>query len=181
MSERCAEWPRLRAELLRRLERDGDGPVLGSAIFDHLESCAECRSAALRLDPTLALRPLYEERAPGSAEDPEVVAMRQAVETLRRARPARRPRLAGWRVAAAALLVAGALYQLPLPGRRPGLSSQAALDAQLEALAAQSQGRLAADSTPPAIEDLDRPDARVYQLGGGDVAVVMIVDETLDV
>jgi len=28
---------------------------------------------------------------------------------------------------------------------------------------------------------LDRPDARVYQLGGGDVSVVMIVDESLDV
>jgi hypothetical protein len=31
------------------------------------------------------------------------------------------------------------------------------------------------------LEDLDRPDARVYQLGGDGVSVVMIVDETLDV
>jgi hypothetical protein len=34
----------------------------------------------------------------------------------------------------------------------------------------------------PMVEDLNRPDARVYQMdGGGNLSVVMIVDERLDV
>ena len=33
----------------------------------------------------------------------------------------------------------------------------------------------------PMLEELDRPDARVYQIDGGNLSVVMIVDEGLDV
>jgi len=33
----------------------------------------------------------------------------------------------------------------------------------------------------PAIEGVDRPDARVYEWGADDLSVVMVVDESLDV
>ena len=33
----------------------------------------------------------------------------------------------------------------------------------------------------PLLEDLNRPDARIYQIDGGNMWVVMIVDEKLDV
>jgi hypothetical protein len=33
----------------------------------------------------------------------------------------------------------------------------------------------------PVVEDVNRPEARIYQIGSGDLEVVMIVDETLDV
>jgi hypothetical protein len=33
----------------------------------------------------------------------------------------------------------------------------------------------------PALDGLDRPRARVYEWGGDDLSVVMVVDESLDV
>jgi hypothetical protein len=181
----CAEWPRLADLVGRRLERAAAGEaetLLSSEAFAHLETCPSCRGAAVSVDPTLALRPLA--AAGQEAPDGEVEAMQRAVETLRRTRGGARRRSAGaawWRVAAAAALAAGALYQLP---GWPRGAARAPVDPLLEALASQPA---AANVVPaelsslPLVEDLDRPDARVYQLGGGDVSVVMIVDETLDV
>lgn len=187
MNARCAQWPRLEELVAARLERRDDAEAMLSApALGHLEDCGECRRAALALDPTLALRPLVEPEVSGTmAADDEVESMLRAVETLRRA-PARRPRSAlvsaGWRSAAAILLVAGALYQLPARG--PRIAANPPADAQLEALASRpvdNEVVRAEFSGQPVLEDLDRPGARVYQLGGGDVSVVMIVDETLDV
>lgn len=184
MTARCAEWARLEPLIARRLA--GDDAVealLSAAPFAHLEGCPGCRRAAVALDPTLALRPLAEPMHP-EAERDEVEAMRVAVGTLRRSRaaaPVSRS-AAWWKTAAAATLLAGALYQLPLPSvarRSPGSAPQ---EAAMATGIAAAPGVLPAEfSNQPVVEDLDRPDARVYQLGGGDVSVVMIVDESLDV
>jgi hypothetical protein len=180
----CAEWPRLEAAIARRLAAgDDSAPTLASAVLAHLETCPGCRRRALAVDPTLALRPLAE--AESAVDADEVEAMRQAVATLRRTRasqPARRGGAAWWRVAAAVALASAALYQLP--AQAPGTGVNASVDAALADLASRplDSGVVPAEfSRQPVFEDLDRPDARVYQLGGGDVSVVMIVDETLDV
>jgi hypothetical protein len=84
-------------------------------------------------------------------------------------------------VAAALALAAGALYQLP--SRQPSSAGSSA-DPVFESLAARpvdAEVVRAEFAGQPVIEDVDRPEARVYQLGGGDVAVVMIVDGSLDV
>jgi hypothetical protein len=178
MTARCAEWTRLEPLIARRMAGDDAAEaLLSAASFAHFEDCPGCRRAALALDPTLVLRPLAEPMRQ-EAERDEVEAMRVAVATLRRSRSTA-PVSAGagrwWKVAAAAALVAGALYQLPLPSAAPQGTTVAAA-------VAAAPGVLPAEfSNQPVVEDLDRPDARVYQLGGGDVSVVMIVDESLDV
>jgi hypothetical protein len=83
---------------------------------------------------------------------------------------------------AASLLCALAL--LPLAGERR------LEDAGQPPVKVESEERLRAQSgwlqwvedrtAPPVIEGLNRPGARVYQLTEEDLAVVMIVDETLD-
>lgn len=187
MNARCAQWPRLEGLVAARLEqRDDVEAVLSAPALGHLEDCGECRRAALALDPTLALLPLVErEAAAATAADDEVESMLRSVETLRRSPAGRRRSTAvstGWRTAAAVLLAVGALYQLPARG--PRIAATLPADAQLEALASRpvdNEVMRAEYSGQPVLEDLDRPDARVYQLGGDDVSVVMIVDETLDV
>jgi len=189
VSARCAEWPRLEALIARRLERaDDSAALLSSSALAHVEACPECRGLALRFDPTIALQPLAaaDPVDPSAALDEaaEVEAMLQAVETLRRAHPGRGRAAGGptWRVAAAVLLAAGALYQLPARG--PRVAEKPTVETLFENLGTlPSDAELvrAAFAVQPVVEDLDRPDARVYQLGGGDVSVVMIVDETLDV
>jgi hypothetical protein len=183
VNARCAQWPRLEALVAARLERLDDAEaLLSAAALAHLEECGECRRAALALDPTLALLPLVERE---TAADDEVESMLRAVETLRRSPAARRRAPAvstGWRTAAAIVLAAGALYQLPARG--PRIAARPSADAVLESLASRPVDNelvRAEFSGQPVLEDLDRPDARVYQLGGDDVSVVMIVDETLDV
>jgi len=186
VNARCAEWPRLEALVAARLERHDDAEaLLSAAALSHFEECGECRRNALALDPTLALLPLVErEAAAATAADDDVEAMLQAVETLRRSPAGRRRSTAvsiGWRTAAAIALAVGALYQLPARGPRIVRPSA---DAVLESLASRpvdNEVVRAEFSGQPVLEDLDRPDARVYQLGGDDVSVVMIVDETLDV
>lgn len=83
---------------------------------------------------------------------------------------------------AASLLFVIAL--LPLTGgRRLEEQSEPVRDLVTEqhSLAEPEWQRWIDDRTaPPMIEDLNRPDARVYQLTEEDLAVVMIVDETLD-
>ena len=73
------------------------------------------------------------------------------------------------RIAAAALLIAAGLAMQPVPEQ--SLPFQAA------------GGALAAAELPsqPLIDELDLAEARVYELGSDDVAVVMVVDSTLDV
>jgi hypothetical protein len=182
MTAACALWPQLRERLADRLDRQAGGPVLASRELAHLDDCPGCRRAALALDPSLALRPLAEAAPPLDRRDSDdIEGMRLAVAALRRAgRPSRRSMAPWGRAAAALALLAGALYQLPLQRIAPPVAPVAELTSP--ALGLPAPGALPVDfAYEPVVENLDRPDARVYQLGGGDVSVVMIVDETLDV
>jgi hypothetical protein len=98
--------------------------------------------------------------------------MRAAVAAMRRTAPLRRAArpVVPWRAAAAALLATVALAQAP--------AAKLARTAVAAAPAVELPSEL---SLQPIVEDTDRPSARVYQLTGQDLAVVMIVDETLDV
>jgi hypothetical protein len=176
----CAEWPRLRPWVELRLERgDGEGAPADNTAPEHLVGCAECRRRAYALDPSLVFLKLREDGPAEIAETGEIEAMRERVAALRTMRAMRLPghvgrgaRPTGWRWAAAALLAGVALAQGvrspladPLAKARPAEQS-AAVPAEL--------------ALQPVVEELGRPEARVYQFAGDDLSVVMIVDETLD-
>jgi hypothetical protein len=171
----CPDWTALVAH---RFERGGEEPPGWRELLEHAETCADCRRAALAADPTLVFARLAEE----DSAVVDIAAMRRAVETLRRAQetsPGRaRHRRAGarWRLAAAAVLplLAVLLPAAPRPERAP----VPVVQVSPPATPAPPFAELAA---LPLVEDLGRPQARVYELGGPDLAVVMIVDETLDV
>lgn len=169
----CPDWRRLAAARERDPFADPPGWTEARA---HLADCAGCRREALAADPLLLFQRLAAGR--GGEERDEVLAMQQGVAALVRAsrvagRAAAGPRrgVALRRVAAVALLVLGVM----------------ALDG-----APSPQGRLAAGrdawvAAPPELPDqplldeLDLAQARVYELGSDDMAVVMVVDATLDV
>lgn len=176
----CPDWHRLVAAR----ERDPlvDPPGWGAARA-HLAHCASCRVEALTLDPTL----LFARIAPGPAGDEqrgEVAAMQQSVAALIRAsrvsgRPSARRRdderrrfAALPRSAAAALLIFAGLAMQPAPSPEESLPFRAALAGSREVAELPAQ---------PLIDELDLTQARVYELGSNDVAVVMVVDSTLDV
>jgi hypothetical protein len=164
--------PPLRWETLvaHRRRRAAEEPAAWPAALAHLRACAPCRRQALAADPTLVFQLQPEpEPFPEEAED-----MRRRVAALRRAAgvvPPRRRFGAAGRVAAAAVLLLLALAQAP-----PRPSAETPPGGSLAALPAPADIHLL-----PVLEDLDRPQARVYELGSGDLRVVMIVDETLDV
>ena len=181
----CGEWVRLRPWVAARLER-GAAPAAESAAPNHLAQCDECRRLAYALDPSLVFLKL---REPGTGRESsdaagaaEIAAMRERVATMRSMRAmnmkwpgaARRgTRALGWRWAAAALLVGAGLAQ----GDRPAAVAPLPL-----ALAAGPAATMPTElELQPVVEELGRPEARVYQFAGDDLSVVMIVDETLDV
>jgi hypothetical protein len=145
----------------------------------HLDGCQRCRREALAADPLLVFRRLPALQLGEAAERSEVESMRQAVAAMRTGRRLEsRHRFAGWRrwAAAAALVVASfAVSRDPSP--------VVAVSAPLPAPAAPPQEAVGArfEGTPEMLEGLDRPDARVYQMKGKDMAVVMIVDKSFDV
>ncbi|HZI63778.1 MAG TPA: hypothetical protein VFE44_03305 [Thermoanaerobaculia bacterium] len=190
----CGEWVRLRPWVAARLER-GAAPAPESAAPGHLAECDECRRLAYALDPSLVFLKLREpgtgresSDAAGHREMAEIAAMRERVAMMRSMRSmrsmramnmkwpgaARRgARALGWRWAAAALLVGAGLAQ----GDRPAAVAPVPL-----ALAAGPAATMPTElELQPVVEELGRPEARVYQFAGDDLSVVMIVDETLDV
>lgn len=161
----CLDWQ----SLLAARERDpGADPPGWPEALDHLDRCPGCAGEALALDPLLVFRRLP---AP-EPEAGEIEALEAEVLALVRAgrRAERLPRRSGWwRGVAAAALVAVALALEPgAGGLRPGPGRAVAT--------------LAADlPTLPLLDGLEAPSARVYELGGDGMAVVMVVDESLDV
>ena len=181
----CGEWVRLRPWVAARLERGVDlaGPAEEIAAPDHLAECAECRRLAYALDPSLVFLKLREPRelndTAGQREIAEIAAMRERVAAMRAMKTKwpgevrRGTRARGWRWAAAALLVGAGLAQ----GDRPAEIAPFPL-----ALAAGPAATVPTElELQPVVEELGRPEARVYQFAGDDFSVVMIVDETLDV
>ncbi len=178
----CAEWPRLRPWVARRLESGaGDEPTsVAAAATEHLAGCAECARRAYALDPSLLFLALREPSGVEAAASGEIAAMRAGVAAMRAVRASqwaggwgRGRRLHAWRWAATALLVAASLV---LSGHPAGLGPPARDLAAAAPAAAPPEVDLL-----PVVEELGRPEARVYQFAGDDLSVVMIVDETLDV
>jgi hypothetical protein len=160
----CPDWSGAAA----RREAEPDG---WAAAVEHFDACGLCRREALAADPLLVFRRLPAVELTAAEERSEVEAMRQAVAAMRTAeRLDSRRRFAGWRrwAAAAALVVAS----LSVGRDRARRAENAAL--------------APAPSVPASIptatlEEMDRPEARVYHMSGEGVSVFMIVDESLDV
>jgi hypothetical protein len=189
LNPNCPDWKILAAH---RRERHGAEPVGWNEALKHLDRCERCRQAAVAADPSLLFRRLSKVPPAPAAEAAEAESIIQAVAGMRAATrmgagtPPRRR--AGWRAwrrhaAAAALIVAA----LPLGGddgwrlRLAGQIGSEAMPLPEEAL--QPAAGLAAgmELDQPLIENLDRPEARIYQMGSPDVAVVMIFDENFEV
>jgi hypothetical protein len=178
----CPDWLELAA--LRRATAgvsapDAAEPEGWAEALAHLDGCQRCRREALAADPLLVFRRLPSLQLNEAAERSEVESMRQAVAAMRTGRRLEsRRRFAGWRrwAAAAALVVASfAVSRDPSP--------VAAVSAPVPAPSALPPDTVGArfEGTPEMLEGLDRPDARVYQMKGKDMAVVMIVDKSFDV
>lgn len=181
MSVTCPEW---RPLLAHRFDAALEAPGHWPAAEAHLEQCAECRRAAMAIDPTLAFRGA----AVWASTAGESAAILQAVRTLRRTadlesrtegaggEPAARPRSRERGRLAAAAVFALVLALKPAITDRIGVEPTAVLEP-----APAAQLLRAARPAAPAIEGVDRPGARVYEWGADDLSVVMVVDESLDV
>lgn len=164
----CPDWRSLVAARERDPHVLGTDPPGWSEALDHLDRCPGCAGEALALDPLLVFR-----RLPRTEPKPgEVEALATEVLALVRAgrRAERLPRRSGWwRGVAAAALVAAALALEPGAGG-------------LRPVPGRVVATLAADlPTLPLLDGLEFPSARIYELGGDGLAVVMVVDESLDV
>jgi predicted anti-sigma-YlaC factor YlaD len=163
-----------------RLPEPADWP----AVREHLRGCSACRCSALAADPSLLFEVAAGEPPVPVLEQDEAAAMRQAVAARVRAARVeehlRRERRGWFRWAAAAGLAAvmvsfGASVGVERAADPRGSEPQ--------------QGARAAVEPPVGLEGLDTaplvegvaPGARLYEMVSGDVAVVMIVDESLDV
>lgn len=153
-------------------------------LIEHLRFCTSCRRAVVDEDPTVVFALLETE----AFSEEEIGEIQASVRTLRRSRAIetaertsdRRDR----RTAMVAASLVFALALLPLAGGKrlengsPPLREMAAERGQR---ALPGWQEWVDDRTePPVIDELNRPDARVYQLTEEDLSVVMIVDETLD-
>ncbi len=188
----CPDW---RALVAHRWARDAEPPPEWAAALAHLEECDGCRRAALALDPSLVFSRLAgagfdrSERSERSVHD-EAREIAAGVRTLVRAREAERTlgrssrpaaRRAG--LAAAALALGAALFLTTHASRHAGAPAAPARGPFVAGAPALDEvAPPSAEAASPALVDaLDRPQARIYQLGQDDLSVVMIVDESLDV
>lgn len=175
----CPDWRALSAA--READPAAELPAWEEA-RRHAAHCARCRQAALAAEPLLLFARLPERRV--SAD--EIGDMQAAVSALvragrvaqggsRRAPAARRlsGRLSATR-AAAALLVCSLVAFSGAPRTRPSVGAM---------LAAGDFGAAPGEILPvgSVVEEIDRPGARIYELPQADMAVVMIVDASLDV
>jgi anti-sigma factor RsiW len=165
---RCSDVP----ELLDAYLADALDEPRRSAFRSHLRSCASCREAALRTDPTLLFA-----AAPAGEPDPARVEelARSVMAQVRQQRMQRRlGHRPAWLAAAAAVvlaLVGIAGWRLLSPGTATAPAVTAARAAE-------------APSPPPRIEvDMAGEGVRVYQYADqqdGDTAVIFIVNPQLE-
>jgi hypothetical protein len=198
---RCPDWTALAAARLTAMtesERGENGTALTdppgfAAARAHLAGCPDCRVAALAADPLFLFSTLEPaDAAAGETEKPrgaagrddhDVREMQSAVFALVRAsrvapdaerelakdRPVSR-----WLRYAAGFVIASLLG---LSGASRAPREEAAVPPAPESLASWTE----ATADPATVEELDRPEARVYELSNAELAVVMIVDAGLDV
>lgn len=183
----CPDWNAITERRAAEPLRDPDG--FGAALA-HLQGCQECRSSALATDPLLVfhpgVRPAPAVHATAAESAADVLAMQGSVLALVRASrvagggqqdsTSRLP--AGFRIAASlALFSLMVLFGGPKEADREAARSQVGSNlADWIDETAQS-----ADIARPVVEDLEQPGARIYELPQDDLAVVMIVDASLDV
>jgi hypothetical protein len=166
----AAEW---RALTAHRREASLEEPAGWEAAVEHLDGgCKACRQTALDADPTLVFR-----RLPAvEAGDADIAAMIHAVSVLRtasRIAPERR-RGTGWqRWASAAALLLAALSSGSSPALRDTLVPSISRITEVPRSAAALPARM---QMMPALEGLDRSEARIYQMEQDDFSVVMVVD-----
>ncbi|MDX1501014.1 MAG: hypothetical protein R3325_01540 [Thermoanaerobaculia bacterium] len=181
----CPDWNDLTAH---RYAPDGREPAGWEAALAHLDSCGRCRRRALAADPTL----LFRHAATSALPAGEVERIRVSVDALRRAgrleAPERRSRRNRRRYGSvAAALVLAALALLAVGGRfdsPPSAPATPVAAPPADAASMRFGDRRVAPldlATPPMVEAIDRPGARIYQLPQEDLSLVMIVDESLDV
>lgn len=194
----CPDWRALVAA--RDAHPAAESPLWAEA-RRHAGRCSRCREAALAADPLLVFARLPERQVSAG----EIGDMQAAVAALVRAgrvgqgsdpglpgrRSSRRAGVAG---------AAGVIGLLPVArlsvfriAAALGICSLLALSgtprfhpAALGPLAAATRAEpeaLASEALPvgSVVEELDRPGARIYELPQSDMAVVMIVDASLDV
>jgi len=170
--------------LVAARDAGGDDPTGWGAALAHMDGCDDCRQRALAADPSLVFRHLP---AVATGAD-EVASMRRAVASLRRASRtlgsggSAPPRTLvaeggeqGRRLAAALVLAAAGfgVWFAAGQGEEPPTFAAPATLAATPAVAAAGL---------PVFEELSRPhEPDVYQMGGDDLTVVMVVDETLDI
>lgn len=170
--------------LIADRDAGGEDPADWQSALDHMDDCDDCRKQALAADPTLVFRHL----PPVTVDAAEVASMRAAVASLRQASrtldraesaPPSQPafvRGAGdqaRRVAAALVLAAAGLGVWFAAGQGEDPATVIALPAITAPAVAAAL---------PVYEELIRPhEPNVYQMGGDDLTVVMVVDETLDI
>ncbi|MEO8197847.1 MAG: hypothetical protein ABI689_14115 [Thermoanaerobaculia bacterium] len=186
----CPDWRALVAA--RDAEPAADQPAWAEARH-HAAQCGRCREEALLADPLLLFARLPERRATAG----EIGEMQSAVAALVRAgriaqgtSSAQSGRQIALRAAgsglfsvtrvAAALGVCSLLAFSGAPRSRPAglLGAFAVAGSPQSGQVALTREVLPLDSI---VEELDRPGARIYELPQSDMAVVMIVDASLDV
>lgn len=179
----CPEWTTLAAW---QSDPRAEEPAAWREALAHFDQgCTRCRRGALAADPTLVFRRMVRVAEPTPAQEAsEVDTMRRAVAALRaasRVEEAKRRSRVTWSwqrwVAAAAL----ALAAFSLPGMPSGRTR---LHPEIFAVPAASPFAGVEASFKddlPTVDGVNRPDARIYQMDGEELSVVMIVDESLDV
>lgn len=174
----CFDWSRL---LEHRFDADVETPPQWPRARRHLESCEACRREAASVDPTL----IFRHAAPWSPDPAEADALRQAARALRRTGALAASVAAGSTASGTrregGRLVSAVLFALVL-ALMPGRPAHRGVEGGEPAPPA-SAARILRTAGPaaPAIEGVDRPQARVYEWGADDLSVVMVVDESLDV
>jgi hypothetical protein len=170
----CPEWSRLAA---LRTPQDTEPEGWASAL-EHFDGCPRCRPEALKADPLLVFRRLPVAELTAAEERSEVESVRQAVTAMRTAsRLESRRRFGGWRRWAAAAVLAFASLTVGRD-REPQPATTAAAPAAMQ----PAPFGLGAAEGSPAIDGLNRPEARVYHLDGGkELQVTWIVDESLEI
>lgn len=181
----CPDWRALSPDL----SADAGTAAWNDAVRHFDGGCLHCRRDALRADPTLVFRSLRSAPAVSSSVgSSEAEAMCQAVAAMRAAsrvdssetRSRRRFLQMRW-VAAAGLTLAA----LSIPGdnawkyreQKPGVAGERRPAVHLGAVVPAALG----EADLPTVEGVNRPGARVYNMDGEGLSVVMIVDESFDV
>jgi hypothetical protein len=211
----CFDRARWSALLAHRLDRaNDDEPVETGAALDHAATCPRCAALALELDPSLLFVRLRggaaAQQVPAIAEDTDadVVAMRQAVASLRRAARVEAPgrRAAGGAfgsrrfasAAALAALVGTLAWGFGAADEAAETESARSAQALASPLVTSGTGTVSFVSfadrgatvaeelddwrLSPVVEPLDRADARIYKLDEErDLSVTLIVDASFDV